>query len=162
MRHIMVKYPRMSKVITTTSRPPRPGEKNGVDYNFLSREEFQQKINSGDFLEYVEYGGNFYGTEKSQINQALDLIWKIDPSMAGKVKNLFKNSIVIYINCDGEVVLKRLRDRLLSEEEIQKRIQDDQKFWQQYGQNYDFVIENTPGKLEKAVDKISKIIAERI
>lgn len=158
MRRILAKYPEMGRVITTTSRPPRPGEKQGLDYNFFSPEEFRQKIEAGDFIEYVEYGGNFYGTEKSQINPDDDLIWKIDPSMAGKAKSLFENSKVIYINCDARVILKRLRDRGLSEEEIQKRIQDDQRFWQQYGQNYDYVIENTPGKLDQTVEKVTRII----
>lgn len=162
MKQILAKYPRMSRVITTTSRTPRKGEKNGVDYNFISESEFRKKINSGEFLEYVEYGGNFYGTEKSQINLSDNLIWKIDPSMAGKVKSLFENSKVIYINCDGEVILKRLRDRGLSDREIQKRIQDDQKFWQQYRDNYDFILENIPGKLAETVDKISKIITGQI
>lgn len=159
---ILKRYPNFRKILTTTSRAPRDKEKNGVDYNFISGGKFKQKITRGEFLEYVQYGGNFYGTEKSQIKRADDLIWKIDPSMAGKAKSLFENSIVIYINCDGEVVLKRLQNRGLSEEEIQKRIQDDQKFWQQYGQNYDYVVENTPGKLTETVDKINKIIAKLV
>lgn len=157
---ILKKYPNFRKVLTTTSRAPRDKEKNGVDYNFISGGEFKQKITQGEFLEYVEYGGNFYGTEKTQINRSDNLIWKIDPSMAGKVKSLFEESIVIYINCDNDIVLKRLRDRGLSDREIQKRIQDDQKFWQQYGQNYDYVIENTSGKLDLTVEKVTRIINE--
>lgn len=155
---ILQKYPNFKKVLTTTSRNFREGEKNGVDYNFISQAEFKQKIDQGDFLEYVQYGGNFYGTEKSQINPTDDLIWKIDPSMAGKTKEMFPNSIVIYITTDNETILKRLSKRDLPGEEIANRMQDDQKFWDLYQNKYDYVIENMPGDLNFALGKICEII----
>ncbi len=155
---ILEKYPDFRKVITSTSRSPREDEKNGVDYSFVSADEFKQKIAQGDFLEYVEYGGNFYGTEKSQLNPKENLIWKIDPSMAGKAKAVFRDSTIIYINSDNETVLKRLRERGLSEEEVVKRMQDDQRFWQFYHDKYDYIVENVPGNLQVAVDKICEII----
>lgn len=155
---ILQKYPNFKKVLTSTSRPEREGEKKGVDYNFLSEDEFRQKIGQDDFLEYVKYGGNYYGTEKSQIKHEENLIWKIDPSMAGKSKELFPDSISIYITAGNQVVLQRLRDRGLSGQEISKRMQDDQKFWEQYKDNYDFVVENVPGELDQTIDKISQII----
>lgn len=155
---ILQKYPDFRKVLTTTSRTPRNGEKNGVDYNFISENEFKRKIKQGDFLEYVEYGGNYYGTEKSRISPWENLIWKIDPSMAGKAKSVFENSKIIYITCDEESVLKRLKGRGLSEEEIQKRMADDKKIWNQYKDSYDYVVENVPGKLNQTIDEIVNII----
>lgn len=155
---ILNKYPNFKKVLTSTSRSSRNNEKNNLDYIFLTEAEFRQKIDQGDFLEYVEYGGNFYGTEKSQINEADDLIWKIDPSMAGKAKELFPNCLVIYITCEKNAVLERLKDRGLSDEEIAKRTQDDQKFWDLYHDKYDYVVENIPGDLESALSKIYQII----
>ncbi len=156
---ILQKYPNFKKVLTSTSRSPRQGEKNKVDYNFVSQSEFKQKITRGDFLEYVEYGGNFYGTEKTQINPAGNLIWKIDPSMAGRAKKLFPDSISIYITADNQVVLERLRERGLSKEETEKRIQDDQRFWDEYKDKYDYIIDNVPGKLNQTVDEIVNIIS---
>lgn len=155
---ILQKHPNFKKVLTTTSRFPRKDEKNNVDYNFLSEAEFKQKIDKGDFLEYVDYGGNFYGTEKSQINTEDNLVWKIDPSMAGKAKQVFPDCKVIYITVDNQTVLQRLKERGLSGEEIAKRMQDDQKFFDLYHDKYDYIIENISGNLQVALDKIYGII----
>lgn len=155
---LLLRFPRLKKVLTTTSRSPRPNETAGIDYNFISGSEFKQKINSGDFIEYVEYGGNLYGTEKSRITNA-DLIWRIDPSRAGQIRELIKLPVlVVYLTVADEVVLERLKKRGLSQPEIDKRISEDAKFWQQYQDKYDFVVENAPGRLDQTVDKIAKII----
>ena len=78
-------YPGLNKLITTTSRTKRPGEIDGRDHYFLTRKEFENKIAKGIFAEYVEYGGNLYGTQKTELEKALknDTIWRIDPSRAG-------------------------------------------------------------------------------
>ena len=156
---LLSKYPDLKKIVTTTTRTPRKGEVNEVDYNFITEAEFRQKISNGELIEYVEYGGNLYGTEKNQLNSKENLIWKIDPSMAGKTKELFSNSIVIYITADNQTILERLQKRGLSDEEIQKRMQDDQKFWDLYQNKYDYVVENVAGKLDQTVDEIVKIIS---
>ncbi len=155
---ILEKYSSFRKVLTTTSRNPREGESNGIDYNFISQEEFQQKINQEDFLEYVEYGDNFYGTEKLRLSSKGNLIWRIDPSMAGKAKEVFPDCIVIYITVGNRTILERLKERGLSASEIEKRMQDDKTIWQKYGQNYDFIIENKPGKLDEAISQVCQII----
>ena len=67
--------------VSCTTRPPRPGEKNGREYFFLSREEFLQKINTGGLLEYSEHFGNFYGTPRDFVTEKLqknDEILEID------------------------------------------------------------------------------------
>lgn len=164
MAKILRELPDLKRIVTTTSRPPRNGEKSGVDYNFISKEEFGRKIENGDFIEYVEYGGNLYGTEKVQILNSLDsnLIWRIDPSRAGKVRELVKdfttNVTVVYLTTDDKTILQRLKARNLKEEEIVKRMQDDEKLWDEHKDNYDFIIENTPGKLQETVDQIIEII----
>ena len=162
MTKLLLKYPKSERIISTTSRELRQGEKNGIDYKFISREEFEKKIKSGDFLEYVEYGGNLYGTEKSQIEKSkfLTVFWRIDPSMAGKVKDLIKNIklLVIYLTVSDEVVLQRLKRRHLGDAEINKRLSDDKNMWSQYKNTYDFVVENIPGQLENTVAGIAKII----
>ncbi len=179
---LLKRYPDFKKVVTTTSRPPRPGEVEGVDYKFVIESDFRLQADHGDFIEYVEYGGNLYGTEKFQILENLNtnLIWKIDPSRAGQVKEfiqklldestiskqqaeqLLSQIVVIYLTVEDEVVLKRLHDRGLDQQAIDKRMEEDKKFWQQYQRNYDFVVENVPGSLEQTVDKISAIIENRL
>lgn len=159
MAKLLSRFPDLKRVITTTSRSPRQGERNGVDYNFVSGEEFRKKIKAGDFIEHVEYAGNLYGTEKSQLEDTShDLIWRIDPSMAGQVKSLFKNPLVIYLMVDDEVVLERLKERGLNQEEISKRMQEDKRFWGEFKDCYDFVVENVPGKLDETLDKIALLI----
>ena len=171
------KFPNLKKILTTTSRPPRNSETNGIDYDFLSEDKFKQKITEGDFIEHVEYGGNLYGTQKCQIanNLGHDLIWRIDPSRAGKVREFIKDSfdqsraddllkriVVIYLTVSDEVVLERLKKRGISQAEINHRMQEDKLFWEQNQDNYDFVIENIPGKLKETVDKIVKILENHI
>lgn len=170
---LLSKYPDLKKVITTTSRAPRDGEINDVDYHFLTKEEFEQKVKSGEFAEYVEYGGNLYGTYKRELEQTLssDVLWRIDPSRAGEAReflrrafpaqiaeDIIQNVVVFYITVPDRVVLTRLKERGISEKEIQKRMEDDIKIWQRYKDNYDHVIENEPGKLDEAVLKIINII----
>ena len=158
MSRLLVKYPQIKRVVTTTSRPPRQNEQDGVDYHFISKEDFRKKIDQGVFLEYVEYGGNLYGTEKNELKtvSGQDLIWRIDPSRAGRIKDTLP-AIVIYVTTDNDVVLQRLKKRNLTDEEIKKRMQQDQQFWNQYKDRYDFVVENEPGKLEQTMDQIYSI-----
>lgn len=170
---ILSGYPSFKKLITTTTRAPRDGEKIGIDYKFIMEEEFRRKINEGEFLEYVEYGGNFYGTEKSQILLALDysVIWKIDPSRSGEIRQfiegsfpstissqLLRNLLVIYLTVDDATILQRLKQRGLSEKEINLRIEEDKLYWERYKDKYDYVIENVPGKLVETVSQMSRII----
>lgn len=159
---LLTRLPDFRKVTTTTSRPPRHGEKNGVDYNFISREDFKQKIDRNDFIEYVEYGGNFYGTEKSELIESdKGLIWRIDPSRAGKIREIIEAPLlVIYLTVPDVVVIERLERRGFSQEEIEKRMGEDRKFWEEYKESYDFVVENIPGKLDQTVDKIVQIISK--
>ncbi len=173
---LLSKYPNLKKVITTTSRTPRKGEKDGFQYHFLSREQFEKSIQLEKFIEYVEYGGNYYGTQKEDLQNYLqnDILWRIDPSRAGEVRKflersfppqiameLIKRLVVIYISTQDEVILERLKRRGLSDEEIQKRMDDDAKIWQENKENYDFVVENIPGKLYETVDKIIEIMQSR-
>lgn len=173
MRQILNKFPSFKRVVSTTSRAIRPGEKEGIDYKFLTVDQFKGKINSGQLLEYVEYGGNFYGTEKEELNKlsTSSLIWRIDPSRAGEARDFIKRSYqqnkaeqlikaltVIYITTSEEVILQRLKNRHLSEVEIDKRRSDDIKIWEENKNNYDFVVENVPGKLGDTISQVVKII----
>lgn len=161
---LLKKMPNFKKVLTTTSRNLREGEVNGVDYNFISGQDFRQKIENGEFLEYVSYGGNLYGTEKKEFENKTNLIWKIDPSMAGKAKSKVRSKKVkvIYLTTNDETVLQRLKERGLTGTEIEKRMRDDKRFWEEYKDNYDYVIENIPGKLDETVDKIVNLIKNSI
>lgn len=172
MSYLLARFPNLKRVVTTTSRQPRMGERGGVDYQFVSREIFLQKIAKGEFIEHVEYGGNLYGTGKLQIADNLDkdLIWRIDPSRAGQIRQFIKSSLgeradqilkdllVVYLMIDDSVSLQRLKIRGLTQDQIDKRLQEDQAYWDKYKDQYDFVINNVPGQLKQTMEQVIKLI----
>lgn len=113
--------------VSCTSRKPRPMEVEGKDYYFLSREEFEQKINENKFLEYAEYTGNYYGTPKDviqeKLNQGIDVILVIEIQGALKIKEMFSETIFIFILPPSIKELKmRLENRNTeTEDKILKR-----------------------------------------
>lgn len=118
VRHLITQIPNLKFSISATTRAPRSHEKHGVDYYFLSEEEFQEKVANGEVLEWQEvYPGTYYGTLKSEV----DRIWKegknvvFDVEVIGgkKLKQYFgKNACSIFVKVDDIEVLKdRLRRR---------------------------------------------------
>lgn len=172
---LLPRFPNLKRITTTTSRKKRFGEQDGLDYRFISEDQFRQKIANGELIEYVEYGGNLYGTEKKELENVLkqDMIWRIDPSRAGNINDFIKASfpqdlankllkrvLVIYITVSDDIVIERLKKRGLTQEEIEKRMQTDAKDWQNFKEKYDYVVENVPGKLSQTVEKICQIIED--
>ena len=103
---VVAKYIRKKKSnawlsVSCTSRPMRPGDKEGKSYFFLTREEFEKKIENGDFLEFALYNGNYYGTPKEHIEEKLkagiDVILVIEVQGALEVKALIPEAICIFI-----------------------------------------------------------------
>lgn len=97
--------------ISCTSRSPRKGEQEGVNYFFLTKEQFEEKIKNNEFLEYAEYNDNYYGTPRDKINEKLeegkDVILVIEVQGALKVKELVKEAIFIFILPPSMEELKR-------------------------------------------------------
>ena len=114
--------------VSATTRAPRPGEKHGVDYHFIEPETFRQWIVDGEFLEYAEYVGNFYGTPKKYVDAAMeegkDVILDIEIQGATQVHNLRPDVVRIFI---APPSWKELERRLTargtdSPEKVQKRL----------------------------------------
>ena len=134
--------------ISTTTRSPRVGEKNGVDYFFVSKEEFTKDIQNNQFLEWAEVHGNYYGTSLKSINQALDdeklVIFDIDvQGFAQVIKQLKEITTTVFITTPTLLELeKRLNNRGTdSNEVIQKRINNAKKEIS-YIDQYDYLIIN--------------------
>jgi guanylate kinase len=109
--------------VSYTTRPKRTGEVHGVNYHFVSRDAFVEKIQSGDFLEYAEVFGNLYGTSQSWVESQLDsgddIILEIDWQGAQQVRHLMPASRSIFIlPPNRDILIKRLRDRGQDSEEI--------------------------------------------
>ena len=115
--------------VSATTRPPRPGEVDGVDYYFISPEQFQQKIARGEFLEYENVHGNYYGTLRETVEELLDngftVLFDIDVNGALKIKQQYPDAILIFIRPPSlEELKRRLRKRKTERpEEIEKRLQ---------------------------------------
>ena len=147
--------------VSATSRKPRAGEKEGVNYFFLEKEDFEKKIEEGYFLEYAEYAGNYYGTPKEIIIEKLekgyDVILVIEIQGAMKIKELVPEALFIFIMPPSEKeLLKRLKNRKTEEKEkIVERFNIAYKEINEVTK-YNYVVVND--ELEEAVDKVESII----
>ncbi|XP_036374658.1 guanylate kinase isoform X3 [Megalops cyprinoides] len=154
--------------VSHTTRNPRPGEENGKDYHYVSREAMQEGIANGEFIENAEFTGNMYGTSKASVQdvQAKNLICILDIDMQG-VKNIKKTDLnPIYVSIQPpsmEILEKRLRDRQTeSEESLQKRLEAahiDMELSKEPG-IFDVVIINDD--LEEAYSKLKEVLIEEI
>ncbi len=118
----------LTKSISATTRAPREGETDGVDYYFVTKEEFETLIREGGMLEYTVYAGNYYGTPKAPVeawlSEGKDVILKIEVDGGAQIKTLMPESIGIFILPPSKEELeRRLRMRGTdSEEAVQKRL----------------------------------------
>ncbi|KAM4728303.1 guanylate kinase isoform 1-T1 [Anableps anableps] len=154
--------------VSHTTRNPRPGEENGRDYHYVTREAMLAAIDNGEFIENAEFSGNLYGTSKAAVQavQAKNLICILDIDMQG-VKNIKKTDLgPIFISIQPpsmEILEKRLRDRKTeSEESLQKRLHAakvEMEFSKEPGV-FDVVIVND--NLEDAYGKLKQTLHEEI
>ena len=153
--------------ISATTRPPRSDEVDGVDYHFLDQTKFEELIQRGGFLEWVKYGGHYYGTLKSTIESTIekgkDLVLEIDVHGAMKVKDLgIRYTSIFLLPPSLKSLEKRLRNRKTeSDSELQQRLLTAKSEFA-YVKDYSYCILNPDHNVEKAVTQIRKIIsAER-
>lgn len=153
--------------VSRTTRKPRPGETNGVEYSFISRDEFLRLLEEGDFLEYNQYCGQYYGTPKKAAEDIIasgrNMILEIDVHGGLQVKKQCPRAVLIMLLPPSyEEQERRLRHRgTESEELIQKRLnqaKEELKFLDQY----DYVVYNYTNETYKAADQLRAIAeAER-
>lgn len=151
--------------VSYTTRKPRPGEIDGIHYSFVDEDEFRSMINEGEFLEWAEVHGNFYGTSKRKVeelvNSGIDVILDIDTQGAKQIRDNWYGSISIFILPPSmEELRNRLTGRMSDPEDvIRKRLQKARDEIREY-KNYDYVIVNDI--FEHALQKVKAIIiAER-
>ena len=147
--------------VSATSREARPGEKEGVDYFYLSKEEFEEKIEEGFFLEYTNYAGNYYGTPKKYIkeklDQGIDVILIIEIEGASNIKKLVPEAIFIFIMPPSlKELVRRLKTRgTETNEKILKRFNTAYKEINEVTK-YNYVVVND--KVKDAVEKVNSIL----
>ena len=146
--------------VSCTTRAPREGERHGREYFFLSKEEFLRRVDEGDFLEYDEHFGNYYGTPKSFVKEMLEsksVILEIDVVGALNAKKAFPECKLVMIVPPS---LEELKRRLIgrnseTDEEIEKRLSR-LEYELSKKDEYDFVIVNDD--LEEAIKALSDIV----
>ncbi len=147
VKRLHEKYPQTVISVSATTRPKRPNEQDGVDYYFISKDEFEKKINEGKFLEYEQVHGHYYGTLKETVEQHVRnhkvVLFDIDVNGALSIKRHYPQAILIFIKPPNEqVLIQRLKQRHTeSEESIKKRLQ---RLPYEYAQaeKFDYVIIN--------------------
>jgi guanylate kinase len=125
IRLLLDRFPDMALSVSATTRSPRPGEEDGVDYHFLTQEQFQERIDRGDFLEWAEYAGNRYGTLRSELDRdACPLVLEIEVQGARQVRARVPEAISVFIAPPSEEALRtRLVGRGSDEpEQVEKRL----------------------------------------
>lgn len=147
--------------ISYTSRKPRENEVDGVNYYYISREQFEEKIANGDFLEYNEYAGNYYGTPRKEVVEKLetgkDVILEIEVNGAKAIKEKYPETILIFIMAPSmEEVLRRIKLRgAENNEQILARFKTAYNEINQVP-NYNYVVVNDD--LGEAVHKVESIL----
>ena len=154
--------------VSATTRAPRPGEVNGVNYHFIDREEFQRRIDENGFLEYTTYCDNFYGTPLKEALAVLEsgknLILEIECDGAKNVKKIFPEAVLIMlIPPTFSIQEERLRGRgTETEEVILKRLEKAKREIEQLDA-YDYIVYNYNGGSAVAADDIKAIVrAEKL
>lgn len=153
--------------VSATTRAPRPGEVDGVNYHFITEEEFRHRLEEGGMLEYTQYCGNFYGTPRKEAEEVLasgkHLILEIEVDGAMQVKKRYPEAILIMLLPPSyEVQEQRLRGRATeTEEKILARLEQT-KFEVRRLPEYDYVVYNRDGGALACAEEIKNIVrAER-
>ena len=154
--------------VTATTRPQRQGERDGVDYIFVSESRFRQMIRDGQLLEWAEVYGNLYGVPKAQVTDALgkgrDAIIKPDVQGAATIRKLAPEALLIFLAPPNEAELKRrLGARMTESPEALALRLETAKEEMQRASSFDYVIVNHEGRLDDAVREIDDIVvAEKV
>ena len=161
LQEVLRKSDRIVYSVSATSRSPRAGEVDGINYYFKSREEFETLIKADAFIEYTETYGNYYGTLKSEVEKAIEngknIILEIDPVGARNVRAHYPDAVLMFLVApDLEVLSSRLSGRGSESAETFKIRHDAALSEMENATLYDYVVVND--FVERAADDILAII----
>lgn len=163
---LMEQVPGIRFSVSYTTRTPRGAERDGESYHYISREEFERRIDAGEFLEYAEVFGNYYGTHRSYVEAAAysgyDLLLDIDVQGATQVMDKLPDAVTVFILAPSrEVLEQRLRKRSEdSEETIQRRLREASQEVR-FAERYSYVLINDD-VAESVQNLVSIVRAERV
>ncbi len=151
------------RATSSNSRPMRKDERQGVDYHFLSREEFQRKIEAGDFIEHARVYGDFKGLERRELEAPLtkgeDVLIRTDLQGAHELRRLLSGAVFVLLTAESREALEaRLTARESESEETLARRLAEVEAELADAPNNDYVVENREGGLDDAVDELVRIV----
>ena len=150
-------------VVTATSRPARPGEVHGVDYYFVSEEEFKRMIEAGELIEHALVYGEYKGIPKKHIREALesgiDVVLRVDVQGAATIRKLEPNAVLVFLttNTEEELVERLKARKTETPEKLKLRIQA-AKGEMCCAEDFDYKVVNANDELDACVDTILAII----
>jgi guanylate kinase len=155
------RVPELELSVSATTRPPRPGECDGVDYHFLSPEQFQAHAETGDFLEHATYSGNRYGTLRSEVEERAaagrPVVLEIDLQGARQVREAMPDAVLVFI---APPTPEALRERLAARgtdtrEQVDARLATAERELEAQSEFSHVVINDD---LERATDELARIV----
>ncbi len=161
---VLPRFPELALAVSATTREQRPGEEDGVHYWFLSRDEFDRRIEAGEFLEWVDYVGNRYGTLRSEIERlradGKAPLLELETEGALRVKRREGNAITVFVTAPVQVLERRLRDRATeSSGVIDERIEMARRQLEER-HDFDYVVENDDR--DRAAGALAEIVARAL
>lgn len=159
MRHIM-----KNEVVSFTTRKPRQGEVDGLDYKFISLKKFEELKEQGKLIEQVEYSGNYYGIDQEEFENKIgigDAFVIVDYHGMQQVKKVYPNCVTLFLYTPYHKAYKQMIQRGDTIEKVQQRL----KTYTQEMKNkeyYDYVIRNNSGKFDESIKVLTSIIESEV
>lgn len=154
---ILEKRYNFKKIVTATTRSPRVGEIEGVNYFFIDRDKFLRELEDSNFLCPTTYSGNFYAIPKASIENAVNensnIVLVLDAPGAKEIKEHFPSAIVVYLKLGKKILIERMKERGDSEFEIENRLSE----VQDYESCSDFIID-ADKKIDEVTEKILNLV----
>jgi guanylate kinase len=163
VREVLQRLPQYRLSVSATTRPMRPGERQGIDYHFISEQEFAAMRDRGEFLETAEVYGNHYGTPRGPIERSLaaghPVIAELDIQGAQSVKRAKPDAVLIFVEAPSlDDLFKRLRGRGTEDDEnLSRRLRAAYEEVRARG-DYDHIVVND--QVERATDELVRILEE--
>lgn len=161
---VLPRFPELALSVSATTRAQRPGEVDGVHYWFLSHDEFDAKVSAGEFLEWVDYVGNRYGTLRSEIDrlrgEGKAPLLELETEGALRVKRRVDGSVTVFVTAPVRELERRLRERATeSSGAIEERIAKAREQLEERS-DFDYVVENDDK--DRAADELAEIVAREL
>ena len=164
IQRVLPLFDELSLAVSATTRPQRPGEQDGVHYYFMSREEFDRRVDAGEFLEWVDYDGNRYGTLLSEIERLRAAgkapLLELETEGALRVKRRVGRAVTVFVTAPVAELERRLRERATeSSGEIGGRLEVARRQLAEEGE-FDYVVRNE--RLDDAVAELARIVEREL